>query len=108
MYEDVLDDSALEAMWAEHPEAFQVGELRERIDELEAKLAEATAKDPISSTIASDDYVCVCPMLGRACIEDYCAWYLDYGRNNEGCALAWLAESHRNVQISTHNIASCM
>lgn len=41
MYEDVLDDGALQAMWDEHPEAFQVGELQDEIDRLEEELDEA-------------------------------------------------------------------
>ena len=41
MYEDVLDDGALQAMWDEHPEAFHVDALQEEVDRLKEELDEA-------------------------------------------------------------------
>ena len=109
MYEDVLDDGALQAMWDEHPEAFHVDAMQEEVDRLKEELDEARRQlsaDPIQVALDEDEYVC--PMLGRACLEEGCSWYVSFGGGDEGCAMFLLAESHKNVQISTHNIASCM
>lgn len=81
MYEDALDSTAQDAR-------------------------QQPSTDPVEDALNSGQYVC--PMLGRACLEEGCSWYLSFGEGDEGCAMFMLAESHKNVQISTRNIASCM
>lgn len=48
----------------------------------------------------------VCPLLGRACVADGCAWFLTYGEDD--CAMAVVAYELEGVHTATHNIASCM
>lgn len=63
--------------------------------------------DPVQRAIDRGEYVC--PLLGRACLEEDCAWYLsDSVYKDDWCAVLHLAMSHKSVQVSTRNIASCM